>query len=71
MKTISCLFLSLCATLSMVAQTIQFDYHGQRFHYFFGAAWSEFDVRSQAEWQCRIEAKMLAQRHPLQLTIQK
>jgi hypothetical protein len=55
----------------MVAQTIQFDYHGQRFHYFFGAAWSEFDVRSQAEWQCRIEAKMLAQRHPLQLTIQK
>lgn len=41
-----------------------------RFHYFFGAAWSEFDVRSQAEWQLRIEWFMLAQRHPLQVTIQ-
>jgi hypothetical protein len=47
------------------------DYHGQRFHYFFGAAWSEFDVRSQQEWQCRIEAKMQAQRQPLQINIQK
>jgi hypothetical protein len=44
---------------------------GQRFHYFFGAAWSEFDVRSQAEWQLRIEGFMASQRHPLQVTIQK
>lgn len=44
---------------------------GQRFHYFFGAAWSEFDVRSQAEWQLRIEEVMKSQRHPLQVTIQK
>ena len=44
---------------------------GQRFHYFFGAAWSEFDVRSQAEWQLRIEGFMESQRHPLQVTIQK
>lgn len=43
---------------------------GQRFHYFFGAAWSEFDVRSQAEWQLRIECFMQAQRHPLQVAIQ-
>ena len=44
---------------------------GQHFHYFFGAAWSEFDVRSQAEWQLRIEGFMASQRHPLQVTIQK
>ena len=44
---------------------------GQRFHYFFGAAWSEFDVRSQAEWQLRIEGFMESQRHPLLATIQK
>ena len=44
---------------------------GQRFHYFFGAAWSEFDVRLQAEWQLRIEGFMASQRHPLQVTIQK
>lgn len=44
---------------------------GQHFHYFFGAAWSEFDVRSQAEWQLRIEGFMASQRHPLQITIQK
>ena len=41
-----------------------------RFHYFFGAAWSEFDVRSQAEWQQRIEWFMQSQHYPLQVTIQ-
>ena len=41
----------------------------RRFHYFFGAAWSEFDVRSQAEWQCRIEGFMQARQHPLQVTV--
>lgn len=40
-----------------------------RFHYFFGAAWSEFDVRSQAEWQQRIEWFMQSQHYPLQVTI--
>lgn len=42
---------------------------GQRFHYFFGAAWSEFDVRSQAEWQLRIESLMQAKQHPLQIKL--
>ena len=42
---------------------------GGRFHYFFGAAWSEFDVRSQAEWQLRIEGFMEARRHPLKITV--
>lgn len=46
------------------------NYQGGRFHYFFGAAWSEFDVRSQGEWQLRIDGFMQAQQHPLQITIQ-
>ena len=46
------------------------NYHnGQRFHYFFGAAWSEFDVRSQDEWQLRIDGMMQVHRQPLQVTV--
>ena len=43
----------------------------QRFHYFIDAAWSEFDVRSQAEWQLRIESMMEAKKSPLQVNIVK
>ncbi len=43
----------------------------QRFHYFIGAAWSEFDVRSQGEWQCRIDGFMQSRKNPLQITINK
>ena len=42
---------------------------GHRFHYFFGAAWSEFDVRSQSEWQSRIDGLMLMKKNPLQIAI--
>ena len=42
----------------------------RRFHYFFGAAWSEFDIRSQSEWQCRIDGFMQAQRNPLKIDVQ-
>lgn len=49
---------------------ILMNYHsGQRFHYFFGAAWSEFDVRSQEEWQLRIEGFMQAKRNPLKISV--
>jgi len=41
----------------------------QRFHYLIGAAWSEFDVRSQAEWQLRIDGILQAKQNPLQITI--
>lgn len=47
------------------------NYTGQRFHYFFGAAWSEYDVCSQAEWQARIDGFIEACRHPLQVNIHK
>ncbi|MGX8697248.1 MAG: DUF4861 family protein [Prevotella sp.] len=43
------------------------NYQGGRFHYWFGAAWSEFDVRSQAEWQARIEGFMQAIKQPLSI----
>lgn len=41
----------------------------QRFHYYIGAAWSEFDVRSQAEWQCRIDGFMQAKKQPLHVEV--
>ena len=44
---------------------------GQRFHYFFGAAWSEFDVRSQGEWQLRIDGFMQSKKQPLKVEIKK
>lgn len=44
---------------------------GQRFHYYIGAAWSEFDVRSQDEWQCRINSFMQTKQQPMQITISK
>lgn len=43
----------------------------QRFHYFIGAAWSEFDVRSQREWQSRIDGFMQARQTPLQVLVIK
>ena len=46
-------------------------YTGGCFHDFFGAAWSEFDVRSQDEWRLRVEGLMHSQRQPLQVKIQK
>ena len=43
----------------------------QLFHYYIGAAWSEFDVRSQDEWQCRINGFMQARKQPLLIEIGK
>ena len=44
---------------------------GQRFHYYIGAAWSEFDIRSQNEWQCRINSFMQSKEQPLIVKIDK
>ncbi|MDT3388657.1 MAG: DUF4861 family protein, partial [Bacteroidota bacterium] len=41
----------------------------ERYSYFFGSAWSEYDVRSQAEWQIRINDYMSAFAHPLLIEI--
>ena len=38
---------------------------GERLTYYFGSAWSQYDVRSQAEWQLRISNFINACQHPL------
>lgn len=48
---------------------IKRQYKGERFHYYFGAAWSEYDVRSQEEWQARINGFIEARKNPLTVTI--
>jgi hypothetical protein len=50
---------------------IKKGYKGEPFHYYFGAAWSEYDVRSQSEWQQRIDNFMQVKQHPLEITLQK
>lgn len=37
----------------------------ERFTYYFGAAWSKYDVRSQNEWRLRIKEFADSKRHPL------
>lgn len=38
---------------------------GERYSYYFGAAWSKYDVKSYAEWQLRINSFLAALRAPL------
>ena len=38
--------------------------------YFFGSAWSQYDVRSQDEWHLRIRDFMICKREPLGIAIQ-
>ena len=41
----------------------------ERYSYYFGAAWSKYDVRSYAEWQIRIKEYLEALKTPLQVEI--
>ena len=41
---------------------------GERYSYYFGAAWSKYDVRSYAEWQIRIKDYLDALRNPLKVS---
>lgn len=43
--------------------------NNERYTYYFGSAWSEYDVRSQAEWQVRINWFMRALERPLLVEI--
>ncbi len=45
--------------------------NNERYTYFFGSAWSEYDVRTQAEWQLRIDEFLKAQYRPLLVVISK
>ena len=42
---------------------------GEKYSYYFGAAWSKYDVRSYAEWQIRIKNQMEAFQRPLAVTL--
>ena len=46
---------------------IQDNYLGERFTYYFGSAWSRYDVRTQAEWQQRIDWTLRQLRQPLEV----
>ena len=43
------------------------NYSGEPYTYYFGSAWSKFDVRTQAEWQQRIDWTMRNIRQPLKV----
>jgi len=45
------------------------NYSGLPYTYYFGSAWSKFDVRTQAEWQQRIDWKLRNVRQPLAVEI--
>ncbi len=45
------------------------DYHGQRFTYYAGSAWSKHDVRTMEEWKERIAWTMRSLRQPLKVTV--
>lgn len=41
--------------------------NGERYSYYFGAAWSKYDVRSYGEWQLRIKEYLEALKTPLNI----
>lgn len=43
--------------------------NGEKYNYYFGAAWSKYDVKSYAEWQIRIKEYLEAQKNPLQIIL--
>lgn len=42
---------------------------GERYSYYFGAAWSKYDVKSYNEWQLRIKEYLEALQKPLEVTL--
>ena len=43
--------------------------NNEKYSYYFGAAWSKYDVKSYAEWQLRIKEYLEALKTPLEVTI--
>ena len=43
--------------------------NGEKYSYYFGAAWSKYDVRSYAEWQIRIKNYLDALKNPLLIEV--
>ncbi|MBR4898320.1 MAG: DUF4861 family protein [Prevotella sp.] len=46
------------------------DYKGEPYSYYYGSAWSRYDVRTQAEWQQRIDWTLRSMRQPLTVKIE-
>ena len=46
------------------------NYRGEPYTYYFGSAWSRYDVRTQNEWQQRIDWTMASIEQPLAVVIQ-
>jgi hypothetical protein len=44
---------------------------GEHYTYYFGSAWSRYDVRTQREWALRIDEFLCALKHPLRLSFLK
>ncbi len=42
----------------------------EHYCYYFGAAWSKYDVRSYAEWQLRIQETLDGMKHPLKVEME-
>jgi len=42
---------------------------GEKYTYYFGSAWSKADVRTQPEWQLRVEQFLHAVEMPLQVKV--
>ncbi len=47
------------------------NYRGERYTYYFGSAWSNYDVRSQAQWQLCIDEYLEQLQYPLNINISK
>jgi hypothetical protein len=45
------------------------NYQGEPFTYYFGSAWSKYDVRTPQEWQQRIEWFMRSVKEPLRVSV--
>ena len=45
------------------------NYQGEHFTYYFGSAWSKYDVRTEEEWQARIGWFMRSLEAPLQVVM--
>ena len=50
---------------------IQKDYRGEPFTYYFGSAWSKYDVRTMAEWKQRCEWSLRQLKQPLKVIMLK
>ena len=46
------------------------NYKGEPYTYYFGSAWSKYDVRTQQEWQERINWSLRSLQSPLLVEIQ-